>query len=640
MASSLKEYLKKYTSEPDNNNNKKKKKKKPKNPANAKNIESGVRIVDEDPVWQAEVKDASSEDEDSPDEKPLIMEDVEIKRLKRLEQLRTRKPYLAVADDGSGWVTVSEPKKTENDNITSVSTRDRHDSPDLSPPRKVLSSASDLSPQRKQASRGSPDLSPARKEASKKSSDLSPPRKQQRDKSLKQKDGKWQIPDGSAHLSPSRKSSLRSSDLSPQRKFAKDKIINSNNDGRRARHDSPDLSPPRKAVRNSVELSRSRNKHRVSPDRRETQKRIRHDSPDLSSFRSTSSRSPDLSSPRARHDSPDLSPPRKVVRNSLVLSPSRRKQSDSSRDRRYTARRNRHDSPDLSPPRKVSLRSTSLSPPRNSSKDGLLHMNTEKRIGHHDSPDLSPPRKAVKGLLELSPSRKKQRYSSPDKMEATKRDRHDSPDLSYLQRSSWTSQDLSYERPQKEDKHKILHYEKSVSDNSKTIRRSVDITNAGLLSGEDFKEELDRKRREESDRFRKMDVSISGRSAGTVYRDKHGRKLEGLEEYMQLQKGQPKPEDVIQADKVQIWKVGLNFNLADCLIKTLALLALSATSLKIRWTKSYVLWEHPFSEKRNLWNGVKALHKRGKQKLCRLNLSLKRTSPLQEAGMTQNLIGC
>lgn len=85
--------------------------------------------------------------------------------------------------------------------------------------------------------------------------------------------------------------------------------------------------------------------------------------------------------------------------------------------------------------------------------------------------------------------------------------------------------------------------ERHVMDRLKSKGEMTDGTNAGLRTGRDLKEEIDRKKREESQRFSKMDPSISGRGAETVYRDKEGKRLEGVEEFLHLQQGQPKPED-------------------------------------------------------------------------------------------------
>ena len=64
MASSMQEYLKRYTSDADTtaNSKKKKKKKKIKRPPNP--VSSSIRLVDADPVWQKELKEESSESEE------------------------------------------------------------------------------------------------------------------------------------------------------------------------------------------------------------------------------------------------------------------------------------------------------------------------------------------------------------------------------------------------------------------------------------------------------------------------------------------------------------------------------------------------------------------------------------------------
>ncbi|KAK4802437.1 hypothetical protein SAY86_000640 [Trapa natans] len=71
----------------------------------------------EDPVWQKPVNFAEEEnDDDSADEaKPQIVEDVEEKRMRRLEQLRMRRPFHSLAEDGSGWVSL--PPKPQ-DSVT------------------------------------------------------------------------------------------------------------------------------------------------------------------------------------------------------------------------------------------------------------------------------------------------------------------------------------------------------------------------------------------------------------------------------------------------------------------------------------------------------------------------------------------
>lgn len=41
------------------------------------------------------------------EEKPIVDEDIEVKRMKRLEQLKARRAYHDISEDGSGWVPLS-----------------------------------------------------------------------------------------------------------------------------------------------------------------------------------------------------------------------------------------------------------------------------------------------------------------------------------------------------------------------------------------------------------------------------------------------------------------------------------------------------------------------------------------------------
>ncbi|KAH7849115.1 hypothetical protein Vadar_013188 [Vaccinium darrowii] len=82
-SASLKEYLKIY--EIKNEGGKKKKKKKMKVKPDA----VAVTVLDEDLVWRKPVKLEEDENDDSEDEgKALVDEDIEVKHMKRLEQLR------------------------------------------------------------------------------------------------------------------------------------------------------------------------------------------------------------------------------------------------------------------------------------------------------------------------------------------------------------------------------------------------------------------------------------------------------------------------------------------------------------------------------------------------------------------------
>lgn len=276
-SNSLKEYLKRYENPVEEDKKKKKKKKKTK----TKPDMNGVLVVDEDPVWQKPLQVEQEDDDSEDEEKPQVDEDIEVKRMKRLEQLKTRRPFGAISEDGSGWIPVSETAKnlTLDDPNSDISPphkrRTRNDTPspehdidssrtlqnsDISPPRRRRArndtpspepNAEDMSPPRKRRARfdtpspdrnSDPDLSPPRKGRTRElaNSDLSPPRKG-RPGDLVNSD-----------LSPPRRGSLKSSnqnrprssvveDLSPPRKR------------REARHQqsvsASDLSPPRKPTK-------------------------------------------------------------------------------------------------------------------------------------------------------------------------------------------------------------------------------------------------------------------------------------------------------------------------------------------------------------------------------------------------------
>ncbi|KAM0881500.1 hypothetical protein ACQ4PT_032922 [Festuca glaucescens] len=301
-AVSMKDYLKRYQSGPaaaDQKKAKKKKKSKPNAPAGA-----GVLIVDEDPVWQKPVH--IEEDEPASDERPQVNEDIEVKRMRRMEEIRAKRPYNSIANDGSGWVNVPGPQDGGSPRCR------RNDTP--SPERGTGARRKDLSPPRRRQRRDTP--SP--KHGSAAGTDLSPPRQRQRRRDTPSPEGKRGTAEG-GDLSPPRK--LRwQEDHSPPR--------------RRARHDSEepqDLSPARRRTRHDSEEPQD-----LSPPRRRT----RHDSEEPKDF------SPPRR--RTRHDSEDRkdhSPPRRQTRQDTkepedISPPRRRKRQDSTQ------------LDDLSPPRR------------------------------------------------------------------------------------------------------------------------------------------------------------------------------------------------------------------------------------------------------------------------------------------------
>ncbi|PHU19498.1 hypothetical protein BC332_10649 [Capsicum chinense] len=249
-STSLKEYLKKYESNNSEEEKKKQKKKKKVKP-NVKSV--GVVVVDKDPVWQKPVKIEDEEDESADEELPQVNEDIEVKRMKRLEQLRARRPFGSVSEDGSGWVSVSS---TSNNVISDEQVSDlspprkrlgRNDSPSPEPQLNPSSSGADyLSPPRKPRARNdtpSPESGPNQPRTQE--GDLSPPRKRSARNDLPR--ARIHSPSPESQLKPS---SSRDADLSPPQSKARS---------------SADLSPPRRRQKHGQSLLDTSD---VSPPRR------------------------------------------------------------------------------------------------------------------------------------------------------------------------------------------------------------------------------------------------------------------------------------------------------------------------------------------------------------------------------------
>ncbi|KAG7593613.1 Bud13 [Arabidopsis thaliana x Arabidopsis arenosa] len=320
---SLKDYLKKYESSDVVEKKKKKKQKKPSKPE-----PKGVLVVDEDPVWQKPVDPEEDENEnDSAEERPLVDEDIDVKRMRRLEEIKARRAHNAIAEDGSGWVTL--PLNREDTQS------------DLSPPRR----------QRTRNDSPSPEPGPRCSVADRVETDMSPPRRRKRHNS----------PSPEPNRKHTKPVSL-DSDMSPPRK-------------RKARNDSPSPEPEAKVPKNlSEDLSPPRRRHVHSPSRESS--RYRSDSVELDD---------DLSPPRRKRDlhgspvsdvkkkSNDLSPPRRRRYHSPSPEPGRRpskfiaSNADLSPPRRNMNMKGSRDS-DLSPQRKTAdpRRSSNIdsSPPR------------------------------------------------------------------------------------------------------------------------------------------------------------------------------------------------------------------------------------------------------------------------------------
>ncbi|KAH6774093.1 hypothetical protein C2S51_012497 [Perilla frutescens var. frutescens] len=266
---SLKDYLKKYTSNDDKDKKKKKKKRK------AKPDAAGVIVVDEDPIWQKPVK-IDDEEDSADEEKPVVDEDIDVKRMRILEQLRSQRPFGVISEDGSGWVSVSStPNYMKSEDLSS----------DISPPRKRRPRNDTPSPERGQQS----DISAG--------ADLS------------------HLPGGrtARHDTPSPEHHLKGAlsdkdtDLSPPRRQQRDKHASSPEPGRVSLHHKAatdsDISPPRRARRDSKFQDSS---YASAADRLPSRKSIDN----LNDYDTTGPTPTDS----------DLSPPRKKHKESPILS--------------------------------------------------------------------------------------------------------------------------------------------------------------------------------------------------------------------------------------------------------------------------------------------------------------------------------
>lgn len=100
-------------------------------------------------------------------EKPLLDEDIEVKHMKRLEQVRARHPYHAISEDQSGWVLFSSNSENPISSINDMYPPHKRKGVDLSPhqqlkkidtpsPNYGTSDLQDISPPRRRGRHDSP----------------------------------------------------------------------------------------------------------------------------------------------------------------------------------------------------------------------------------------------------------------------------------------------------------------------------------------------------------------------------------------------------------------------------------------------------------------------------------------------------
>ncbi|XP_059207711.1 BUD13 homolog [Centropristis striata] len=257
------EYLKRYLSADEDAKKSKGKLKKKRRKVPGK----GLKIVDDDIDWKQMVQEEKEIEEDE-EEAPVVAEVIDDRpeEVKQLEAFRTSNRWKVIGADENE--DAEEGKEGEPQQLEPVATsRSRHDSPDISPPRRGRHDSPDISPPRK-GRHDSPDTSPP-KRSRHDSPDLSPPRHRS----------------GKSGKGPSK-------DSSPARRKPSSSLSS------KKRHDSDnDQSPPRKRP-----LKGGASDSDQSPPRRHSKTRRGSDS----------DQSPPRRRPRSGKDSDgDLSPPRR-----------------------------------------------------------------------------------------------------------------------------------------------------------------------------------------------------------------------------------------------------------------------------------------------------------------------------------------
>lgn len=260
------------------------------------------------------------------EEKPIVDEDIEVKRMKRLEQLKARRAYHDISEDGSGWVPLSN-----NDTSPPRKQRVQNDTPSPEPevnPSTSNRTGADLSPSCRQLKRyDTPSPEQDSQHSGGGNSDLSPPRKH-RDQSVTDV----------AREPRSSRSKFEDSDMSPPRR-------------KHVSNSSPDISPPRRRS-HQTSGSNGRKKYETSDlEDLSPPRRGRRDSPSQDTLHGQVSS--DLSPPRRRQHS--------VARSSL---------SDVSHRSVKAVSHQSLDS-DLSPPRK-NPKELSIPASVNERKTGLI----------------------------------------------------------------------------------------------------------------------------------------------------------------------------------------------------------------------------------------------------------------------------
>ncbi|KAL0308556.1 UNVERIFIED_CONTAM: Pre-splicing factor CWC26 [Sesamum radiatum] len=269
---------------------------------------AGILVVDEDPIWQKPVKLDEEEQDSADEEKPQVDEDIEVKRMRRLEQLRSRRPFGAISEDGSGWVSVSDaPNNLKPEEPNS----------DISPPRKRRIRNDTPSPRPEQQSDvpAEADSSPPRQ--SRKHSRSPPPNETRTSPFRGGRTARFDTPSPEPYVEAS--ASDRVTDLSPPRRQRRDKDESPepNRISSHPKATNSDISPPRRGHHDFryQNDTRASSKADLSPPRK-----VKNDGPrSIVSARKSIRDLDDYDTVDPSPSVSDLSPPRKRRKESPVL---------------------------------------------------------------------------------------------------------------------------------------------------------------------------------------------------------------------------------------------------------------------------------------------------------------------------------
>jgi len=185
-------------------------------------------------------------------------------------------------------------------------------------------------------------------------------------------------------------------------------------------------------------------------------------------------------------------------------------------------RRSRKDDGDASPPRRSRKDDGDISPPRRSRKDDDI---SPPRRSHKDDGDTSPPRRSRKDDDDTSPSRSSRKGDGQECPQKRKIERIDN--------SSSNERKLEDELAKLSEPPLKRIKQEHDSGSTKTSERR----RAGLLTAEEIAQEANEKKKAEEQRFAMRSPSELGKGAKTVYRDRHGRPLEMLTQFLNQEKG-------------------------------------------------------------------------------------------------------